>query len=42
MACTTAFKLFTIRGSVAYYVPYTAHSLNLVGKCATEGCPVAF
>ena len=29
------------RCSVAYYVPCTAHSLNLVGKCATEGCPVA-
>ena len=29
------------RCSVAYYVPCTAHSLNLVGKCATEGCPAA-
>ena len=29
------------RCSVAYYVPCTAHSLNLVEKCATEGCPAA-
>ena len=29
------------RCSVAYYVPCTAHSLNLVGKCAVECCPVA-
>ena len=29
------------RCSVAYYVPYTAHSINLVGKCETEGCPAA-
>ena len=27
--------------SVAYYVPCSAHSLNLVGKCAAEGCPAA-
>ena len=26
---------------VAYYVTCTAHSLNLVGKCETEGCPAA-
>ena len=42
MACTKVFKLIIReRCSVAYYVPYTAHSLNLVGKCATEGCPAA-
>ena len=29
------------RCSVVYYVPCTANSLNLVGKCATKGCPVA-
>lgn len=26
---------------VAHYVPCTAHSLNLVGKSAAEGCPAA-
>ena len=30
------------RCSVAYYVPCTAHSGNLVGKCVTEGGPATF
>uniref|UniRef100_H2ZHP2 TTF-type domain-containing protein n=1 Tax=Ciona savignyi TaxID=51511 RepID=H2ZHP2_CIOSA len=29
------------RCSVAYYIPCTAHSLNLIGKCAAECCPNA-